>query len=82
MTNLLYSALVILKVWVSTNHHAGYFIGPDIGVLTNGDGYIQAQMVPAILVAHPPHDEVVTNYVIGVRIGTNQIELLTLSTAK
>lgn len=82
MTNLLYSALVILKVWVSTNHHPGYFGGPDVQVLTNAEGYIVIQPVNAILITHPPHDEVVTNYVIGVRNGTNQIELLTLSTAK
>jgi len=48
--------------------------GPDPVIVTNSNGYIEIQAINAILVTHPPRYEVVINYVLYVKKGTNIVE--------
>lgn len=75
MTNL-----VLIRILIATNQIPGYFSGPNSTPTQVGpDGYLPPfTAVNAILIAHPPRTEVVTNYVLGIWQGTNAVELITV----
>lgn len=81
MTNL---TLVVLKIFVETNLVPGFHAGPDLMdfIVTNKNGMLMTQPVPAVGVMYAPKLKVVTNYVIGVRLPDGQpFELLTATKA-
>lgn len=75
MTNIV---LILLRISVETNFIPGWVGGATPVFSTNADGYLSAAVTPAIAIHHPPHFEIVTNYVFGVKLGMNTVELLSL----
>lgn len=81
MTNL---TLVVLKIFVETNLVPGFWGGvdPNDYKKTNSQGMIEPFSIPALGVLYVPKLQVVTNYVIGVRLPDGQpFELLTATKA-
>lgn len=65
--------LTLLRWTVVTNHHEAYAGGAPAEKGADG-----IYFVPSVVVLYPARDEVVTNWVIGFRSGTNLVPIQTL----
>jgi hypothetical protein len=69
--------IVLLRSYLTTNHVPGYIGAPDITPQVDSNGYREFQTTPAVAIRHAPRTEIVTNYVMGYRQGTNTVEVIT-----
>jgi hypothetical protein len=69
--------IVLLRSYVTTNHVPGYVGAPEIKPTIDSNGWQEFQATPAVAIRHPPRTEVVTNFVLGYRQGTNTVEVMT-----